>query len=100
MVVADGDGNQVVAAGGDFQRAFAVGREDEVADQKSDGFAGGGLIEEVESRRGIGSSAFRFVGEHFFDDTQHVARSFARGNIFFHLIGEEDQADAVVVARG
>ena len=48
----------------------------------------------------IRPAPFRLEKQNLADDAQHVAAAFARRNELLHLVGEQEQADLVVVADG
>ena len=48
----------------------------------------------------IRPAPLRLKEQHFADDAQDVAAAFARRDEFLHLVGEQNQADLVVVADG
>jgi len=55
------------------------------------------VVHEIERLHEIGAAAPGLEAEHFAHDAQHVAATFARRQVEFHLVGEKQQADFVAV---
>ena len=109
VTVGDEDGDDVVAAVGLTERgegeAFhVVGAravaEEEVGEDDDDGAMGGDAAEEFEGLVDVGGVVLRLEEKNFADDAQDVAAAFAGRDVFLDDVGEEDEADLVVVADG
>lgn len=99
LFIADPQGDEVMAASGDAEQITARGHE-EIGQEEGDGAAALDLVEEGEGWGEVGSFGGGEEGEDFGDEAQDVGRALGWGDIFFDAVGEEDDADAVLVGDG
>ena len=71
-----------------------------VGDKDHDGSLGNDFGKEFQRGVEFGPSAFGFKEKNVADDAQDVETPFARGNELFDNVGEEQQADFVVIFDG
>lgn len=95
----DGDGDEVVVDGGELEGFFAVVVL-KVGDEEGYAFSFDHFAEVVEGLGNVGSVMFGLEGEDFADDVQDVHLPFSGRDEIFNLVGEDDEADLVVVFNG
>ena len=111
--VGEGDANEVVAAVGQGERAeevaaarrrrvgqFAFGALEEIGDEEDDGAAAQEAVGVIERVDEVGAAALRGEAQDVADDAQDVLAAFLRVDEFLHAVGEEAEADLVLVAGG
>src|SRR5207244_3046206 len=74
-------------------------RPDEIRDDYSDGAMRRDSHKKFQRPIQIGAAALRLEKEHLPDHAQDVFSSFARWYEFFDFIGEQDEADLVIIAN-
>ena len=72
----------------------------EVRDEEDDGAAALGGGDEAEGGADVGAFVRLLGGEDFADEALDGGAAFARGEAFHHAVGEEDEADFVLVGEG
>ena len=83
----------------DRERLGKIGRL-KIGNEKDNGTSRHDLVQRIERQRGICSATFRLEKQDFANEAQRVRATFLRRNKKFDPIGEEKQADLVIVANG
>src|SRR5947209_19444249 len=78
---------------------FVAGIE-KITHQKNDGPAMPDLVEEIQRGPQAGARVARLEKQDVPNETKHVPRSFAGGNILFHAIRARDETNLVIIADG
>src|SRR5690606_32233695 len=95
-LVVDVHAEQVVPARGGFELTL-VGVVEEVGHEHDDGASREDLVEKIESGADAGAGALGLGVEDLLDDAEDVRLALAERDEALHLVGEQDEGDAVVV---
>ncbi len=94
--VGDGDRHQVMAAVGNAQRLFIAGGN-KIRHQKHHGAPRDDAIQIFQRQADVGALSLRLMIQQLAQHPQHVALAFFRRHEFLDAVGENNQADLVVV---